>query len=259
MTLTRIEPVVMPALALRGLTIFPGTSIHFDVGREISIRALDQAMAEGSPVFMVAQRDMTLELPDEEDLYRMGTISRVRQILRMPGGGARVMVEGESRGWLRGLVGKEPYLEVLAERIPDPPIRESNTPRTEAMIRQVYELLETYISLSDEQGMDVFLHVLAQEDPGHIADHVAQNIVMRPGSKQMILEELDPIRRLEKLLRILRQELLVLEFEREIHDKTQEMLDRSRRTQMLREQLRVIQNELGEGEDGAAHLLGEYL
>lgn len=249
MTLTRIEPVVMPALALRGLTIFPGTSIHFDVGREISIRALDQAMAEGSPVFMVAQRDMTLELPDEEDLYRMGTISRVRQILRMPGGGARVMVEGESRGWLRGLVGKEPYLEVLAERIPDPPIRESNTPRTEAMIRQVYELLETYISLSDEQGMDVFLHVLAQEDPGHIADHVAQNIVMRPGSKQMILEELDPIRRLEKLLRILRQELLVLEFEREIHDKTQEMLDRSRRTQMLREQLRVIQNELGEGED----------
>ena len=190
----------MPALALRGLTVFPNMLLHFDVGRAASIKALDEAMGSGQPIFLVAQRDLAVEDPQAADLYSIGTICNVRQILRLPGDNVRVMVEGLSRGRMEELTQTEPYLAARVEELPgEQPVRCS--PRTEALIRQTYELFESFIELAPKMTPDILLSVLSSEDPGYIADYIAQNLPMRTGDKQAILEELRPVRRLERLWR----------------------------------------------------------
>ena len=165
----------MPALALRGLTVFPQMLLHFDVGRQASIQALDESMASGQPIFLVAQRELAVESPQEKDLYSIGTICNVRQILRLPGDNVRVMVEGVSRGRLCLLPKTTPYLNALVEELPaEQPVRRST--RTEALIRQTYELFERFIELAPKMTPDVLLSVLSSEDPGYIADYIAQNL-----------------------------------------------------------------------------------
>ena len=115
------EPMTIPVIALRGLTVFPNVLIHFEVTRETSVRALEAAMSEGTPIFLVAQRDMMVEEPEADDLYRTGTISNIRQILRLPGDNVRVMVEGQDRGQLARLVQREPYLQGEVQEITPPP------------------------------------------------------------------------------------------------------------------------------------------
>ena len=219
-----VEPntvVTMPVLALRGLTIFPNMLLHFDVGRDTSIKALDQAMSEGLPIFLVAQRDLSVEEPGQEDLYHIGTISNVKQILRLPGGNVRVMVEGSSRGRLLGLSQSAPFLQGAVEYLPVPE-HTRNTPKTEALIRSTYELFESYAGLSPRMTGDVLISVLASDDPGYIADYIAQNIAMRASDKQGILEELRPVRRLEKLSQALGREVSVLELEQEMQSKVRD-------------------------------------
>ena len=246
----------MPVLALRGLTIFPNMLLHFDVGREASIKALDEAMASGSPVFLVTQKDLAVEEPRQEDLFSVGTISNVKQILRLPGDNVRVMVEGEDRGKLLSLMQTAPFLEGQVETLPIPEsVR--NTPRTEALIRSTYELFETYTELSPRMTSDVLIHVLASEDPGYIADYIAQNIAMRAGDKQAILEELRPLRRLERLCHALKREVEILQLEQDMQSKVRDQLTRNQRDYVLREQLKAIQSELGEGDSGDSEL-GEY-
>lgn len=248
--------VTMPALALRGLTIFPNMMLHFDVGRDASIKALDEAMSTGQSIFLVSQKNLAVEAPGLDDLYTVGTISNVRQILRLPGDMVRVMVEGEERGWLRGLTQTEPYLAAEIEEIPEEK-KTGNSPRTEALIRQVYECFERYAELAEKVTPDIFLNVLSNEEPGYIADFIAQNIAMRTGDKQEILEELKPVRRLERLYRALRREVEILEFERGMREKVRDAVTTSQKNYYLREQLRVIQNELGEGESGDSDI-AEY-
>ena len=242
-------PVTMPALALRGLTIFPNMLLHFDVGRESSIKALDEAMTSGQTIFLVAQRDLAVENPQEGDLYTIGTISNVRQILRLPGDNVRVMVEGVSRGRLCQVVETLPHLQAEVEPIPaEQPVRRSA--HTEALIRRTYELFETYIELAPKMTPDILLSVLSSEDPGYIADYIAQNLPMRTGDKQTILEELRPVRRLEKLYHSLRREVEVLELEQEMQNKVRDQLTHNQRDYVLREQLKVLQQELGEDQQG---------
>ena len=246
-------PAVMPALALRGLTIFPNMLLHFDVAREASIKALDESMTTGQPIFLVAQRDLSVEDPTEEDLYRIGTISTVRQILRLPGSSVRVMVEGVSRGRLQSLTQTTPHFIAQVEEIPEEvPARRSA--RTEALMRQTYELFETYIDLAPKMTPDILLSVLSSEEPGYIADYIAQNLPMRTGDKQAILEELRPIRRLEKLCHNLRREVEILELEHEMQNKVRDHLTRSQRDYVLREQLKVLQQELGEDSQGDSEI-----
>ena len=246
-------PAVMPALALRGLTIFPNMMLHFDVGREASIKALDESMTTGQPIFLVAQRDLAVEEPGEADLYSVGTVSTVRQILRLPGGNVRVMVEGVSRGRLQCLTQTTPYFIAQVEQIPEQaPVRRSA--RTEALMRQTYELFENYIDLAPKMTPDILLSVLSSEEPGYIADYIAQNLPMRTGDKQAILEELRPVRRLEKLCQSLRREVAILELEHQMQDKVREQLTRSQRDYVLREQLKVLQQELGEDGQGDSEL-----
>lgn len=159
--------------------------LHFDVGREALIKALDEAMTTSQPIFLVAQRDLSVEVPEEDDLYTVGTISNVRQILRLPGDNVRVMVEGVSRGRLCGLSQTVPFLLAEVEELPEEtPVRRST--RTEALIRQTYELFERYIELAPKMTPDILLSVLASEDPGYIADYIAQNLSLRAGDKQSI-------------------------------------------------------------------------
>lgn len=243
----------MPVLALRGLTIFPNMLLHFDVGRDTSIKALDHAMAEGLPVFLVAQRELAVEEPAQKDLYEIGTVSNVRQILRLPGDNVRVMVEGSSRGKLVNLDQITPFLEGDVEVL-EVPEHTRNSARTEALIRSCYELFERYAELSPRVTGDVLISVLASEDPGYIADYIAQNIAMRAADKQSILEELRPIRRLEKLSHALGREVAVLELEQELQAKVRDRLTNNQRDYYLREQLKVLQRELGEGESGDSEI-----
>ncbi len=187
----------MPVIALRGLTIFPNVLIHFDVARDISIKSLETAMTTGSPVFLVAQKDISVEVPDQRDLYVVGTISNVRQILRMPGDNVRVMVEGQARGKLLRLLRTEPYLEGEILELPEEE-RTGTSARTEALMRSTYELFQRYTELAPKVSPDLLIHVLASQDPGYISDYIAQNIPMRNSDKQTILEERRPLRRLEK-------------------------------------------------------------
>ena len=247
----------MPVIALRGLTIFPNALIHFDVAREISIKALEEAMTAGSPVFLVGQKDLAVEKPEAKDLYTVGTVSKVRQILRMPGDNVRVMVEGLCRGSLDELKRTSPYLEAVVRTIPAEKAG-NNSAKTEALIRSTYEMFQQYTELAPKTAPDLLINVLASEDPGYIADFIAQNIAMRNSDKQAVLEELRPVRRLERLYRLLCREVEILGLDMEIQNRAREQMSDNQRDYYLREQLKAIQAELGEGEGGADSELGDY-
>ncbi len=237
----------MPTLALRGLTVYPHMMIHFDVGREASVKALEAAMSNSQPIFLVAQRDLRVEHPEEGDLYPVGTISHVRQILRSSGKSIRVMVEGVSRGRLCALRQTKPYLEALVEEI-DIGHSDKITVRSEAMVRRAYELFEHYTDLSPKLSSDLLTAVLSSEDPDYISDFIAQNVIMRIADKQALLEEVRPLPRLQKLLKLLAREVDILQMEQNIQEKVQENLSQMQRDVVLREQLKVLKQELGEDE-----------
>ncbi len=243
----------IPMMALRGITVFPNMNIHFDVGREMSIRALDAAMTSGQPIFLVAQKDLGEERPGLDGLYRVGTISTVRQILRLQGDSVRVMVAGQSRGRLLSLAQSDPYYIARVEEIPERRTTFRST-RAEACIRSVYEAFELYCQLSPKLGPEAYINILASDDPGYIADYIAQSIPMRNEDKQAILAEARPLRRLEKMLRLLDREVEILSIEDDIQNKVRERMSDNQRDYYLREQLKAIQTELGEGESGDSEI-----
>ena len=236
----------IPVIALRGLTVFPNVLIHFDVAREISIKALEAAMKSGQPILLVGQKDISVEIPEAADLYTIGTIANVRQILRMPGDNIRVMVEGEARGMLLQLTQEEPYLKADVQKLEEHSFRDSA--KTEALMRATYDLFQTYTELAPKVSPDLLIHVLASQDPGYIADYIAQNIPMRNADKQVILEELRPVRRLERLFKLLEREVEILALDTDIQNKAREQMAGQQRDYFLREQMRAIQQELGEGD-----------
>ncbi len=242
-------PVTMPMMALRGITIFPNMDIHFDVGRDASIRALNEAMETNQPIFLVAQRDIQVETPTGNDLYSVGTISRVRQILRLPGNIVRVMVEGVARGKLVSLPQIAPFFLAEVQEMPERPSLRSSD-KTEALLRNIRQTFEQYAELSPKMGSEVYITILAADDPGYVADYIAQNIVMRNEDKQGILAEQNPVRRLERMYRILTRELDILSLEDSLQNKIRDHINDNQRDYYLREQLKVIQGELGEGPAG---------
>ncbi len=246
--LTAGGPERMPVLALRGGTVFPEMTFHCDVSRPISIKALETSMEDNMPVFLVTQKEITVEKPKRKDLYDIGTICKVRQLLRTPEGEVRVMVDGTCRGRLNRLIKREPCLEALVEELPEPKAGKKTT-RTEALIRRVYELFETYCTLAPRINPETFFNVISKDDPGFIADYIAQNIQLTTEDKQAILEQLNPVRRLSKMAQILSHEVDVLQIEEEMQSKLQEQITQNQRDQMLREQAKVIQKELGEDDD----------
>ena len=238
----------LPVLALRGLTVFPHTNLTFDVERRISIKALEVAMESGQEIFLVTQRELNTDRPGEKDLYTMGTISRVTQILRLGKNSLRVMVEGGRRARLRRLWQTEPYLQGHVEVVEES-AAVSHGPKTEALLRQTWGLFQDYAHLAGNVAEEVTAAVLDCQEPGYLADFIAQNTALRYDDKQAILEELSPLVRLRKLNGFLARERDVLGYERQMEGKVRDELAQQQKEQILRTQIRVLQNELGEDED----------
>ena len=249
--MTPMEPTTMnmPVLALRGLTVFPHMNLTFDVERPISIAALERAMEGDQEVFLVTQREIGVERPEEKDLYPIGTVSHIRQILRLSSGSARVMVEGRRRARLRRLWQSSPYLQANVEELPEEPPSEARSPRAEALLRQAWSLFSEYAQLSGAVPEEIVTAVMDSRDVGHLADFITQNIPLRHTDKQEILEELAPFVRLRKLNGLLARECSILGFEHEMEGKIRDQLIRTQRDQILRTQIRVLQNELGEDDE----------
>ncbi|MCI2059022.1 MAG: endopeptidase La [Oscillibacter sp.] len=241
----------IPVLALRGLTVFPHMNLNFDVERSISIRALEHAMETDQMIFLVTQREVGVMEPREEDLYSVGTVSHITQILRLTQSSVRVMVEGRHRARLKRMWQSDPYLQANVELLPEQeePDSAAHGPRTEALLRQTVTLFGEYGELAGGIPDEVRSTVLDCHDLGYLADFIAQNINIRPADKQKILEEVSPFLRLRKINTFLVRENNVLGFEHEMEDKVRQQLERSQREQILRTQIRVMQNELGEQEE----------
>ncbi len=246
-----MEPITMniPVLALRGLTVFPHMNLTFDVERRVSIAALERAMEADQDIFLVAQREAGVDAPGEGDLYEVGTVSHIRQILRLSPHAVRCVVEGRQRARLRRLWQAEPYLQANVELIEEPAAAVRRGPRMEALLRQACSLFSEYAGLVNSLPEEVITRVMDCQDPGYLADFITQNINLRYTDKQEILEELVPHVRLRKLNGFLARECDVLGFEHEMEGKVRDQLIRTQRDQILRTQIRVLQNELGEDEE----------
>ena len=248
-----MEPTTLniPVLALRGLTVFPHMSLTFDVERRISIAALERAMEGDQDIFLVTQREIGVNMPGETDLYAVGTVSHIVQILRLSTTSVRVMVEGRQRAHLRRLWQTEPFLQANVALLEEEPTSAAMgaSPRTEALLRQTYNLFNDYAQQAGSLPEEVLTTVMDCRDPGYLADYIAQNTALRYTDKQEILEEPAPFIRLRKLNAFLARENNVLGFEHEMEGKVREQLAQSQREQILRTQIRVLQNELGEGDD----------
>ena len=237
----------MPVLALRGLAVFPEQTVHFDVGRTKSALALEAAMKKDQLLFLVPQKDLLVDDPKLADLYPVGTVVRIKQLLNAQDENLRVLVTGMTRGRIVEMQQTEPYLHAVVESIPCP--EETDTPRGKALRREACTLYNTYVELSEHPAQMVQLRMMASSQNGFVADSIAQNSGLDIEEKTKLLLQLNPTRRLELAITYLTRELQVLQLESEIQDKTRSAIDQNQRDYYLREQMRVIRDELGEGEE----------
>ncbi len=244
----RIEK--LPMIALRGLSVFPSMILNFDIERPISIAALDRAMEADRRIFLLAQRDADVEEPGFNDLYSVGCLSYVRQILRMPNGGVRVLVEGKTRARLNRITLFQPCMEAEIELITEEPDLEHQRLK-EALMRRTRGLIGHMSMLLQGNG-PVSGNIDDYRDPGTLADFLAQNMHITHEKKQMILETIQPLRRLEKMNDIIEYEIDVLEVEAQLQRRTQGRMMAAHRESILREQMRTIQQELGMDEEQEA-------
>ena len=242
------RPLCLPVLALRGLCVFPQMLTHFDVGRRRSARAVEEALKENQQILLLTQRDSQKDNPARSDLYEIGTVCVVKQILRLPGENMRILVEGQFRAQLLDIIQSEPYLFGRAVRLEDAACNKS-LPRTQAMIREAHELFEHYAELSQRNMQDAVMQLLSSKDPSYVADFIGQSALPDFEDKQRLLEELNPLRRLTMAINLLAKEVEILSLQNEITEKVQQNVDRGQRDYYLREQLSAIREELGEGDD----------
>lgn len=251
-----IKKQVLPLLPLRGLTILPYMIMHFDVGREKSIKALEEAMLNNQLIFLATQKDAKVDHPDENHIYKVGTISKVKQLLKLPGDTIRVLVEGISRAEVCSYVHSEPFfLAEVAEKIIT--IDESEKAESEAIKRQVIEAFVEYSKFSSRISQEMLSSIVSIEDIGQLADIISANVFIKVDQKQAIVNEFNPLTRMEKLLEMLVKETEVLRIEKDINVKVKKKIDKMQKEYYLREQLKVIQNELG-SKDGTASEIEEY-
>ena len=237
----------MPILALRGLAVFPDQTVHFDVGRLKSVHALDAAMKQDQTLFLIPQKDMLVDDPKLIDLYAIGTVAKVKQVLKTQGENLRVLVTGICRGKITELSQSEPYLNGIVEAVPVP--ETGDTLRAHALRREAVTLYSQYLQMSEHPAQAVYLRMMASENTGFLADAIAQNSGIDFPDKAKLLCQLNPVRRLESALRLLRQEVEMLRLETDIQEKTRSAIDQHNRDYYLREQIKVIRDELGEGDD----------
>ena len=237
----------LPILALRGLTVFPEQTVHFDVGRAKSVLALEAAMKADQTIFLAPQKDLLVDDPKLSDLYPIGTVVKVKQVLKPQSENLRVLVTGICRGKISELSQSEPYLCGTIEAVPQQ--QEEDGIRAQALRREANSLYGLYLQMSEHPAQTVYLQMMASSSSGFIADSIAQNSGIDFPDKAKLLCMLNPTRRLETALRLLHREVEMLWLEGEIQEKTKAVLDQNQRDYYLREQMKVIREELGEGED----------
>ena len=238
----------LPVLALRGLTVFPDLTLSFDVEREISIYALDCAMEADRRIFLVTQREIGVMQPQEEDLYEIGTVCHILQIIKTSDSSVRVVVQGESRARIRRLWQLKPFLQANVELLEeDFPGKFTN--RTEALLRQTYAIFGEYKELVNNIPDEIVSAILDCRDPGKVADTLAQQITLHHDDRQTILEQLHPIKRLQKMNELLAHEVDVISLEMQMDQKMRQRVAQVQKDMILREQVKVLQHELGEDGD----------
>jgi len=236
----------LPLLPLRGVVVFPYMVIHLDVGREKSVRAIDESMTRDRLIFLAMQKEAQTDDPDEEDIYHTGTIAEIKQLLKLPGGTIRVLVEGLSRAKIINFVQHEPYFKVaVSETIES----EEKTPEVEALMRALIDKFESYVKISKRIPPETVVSVVTIEEPSRFADVIASHLTLKLGDKQSILEAVVVRERLELLYEILTKELEILELERQISNRVRKQMEKTQKEYYLREQIKAIQKELGDKDD----------
>ena len=237
---------VLPVLALRGLAVFPDQTVHFDVGRRKSVLALEEAMRKDQNLLLIPQKDMAVDDPALSDLYPIGTVAKIKQILRGQGETIRVLVSGICRARIRQLDQTEPFLSGTVVSVPETTVTDSL--RSRALRREANAVYANYIDMSEQPAQAIQLRMLGSESCGFLADSIAQNAGFDFRDKITLLTQLNPVRRLETAVKLLHQELQMLQLEDDIHEKTRTNMDRQQRDYYLREQLKAIHDELGDDE-----------
>lgn len=250
------EVLNLPVLPLRGLVVFPKTLLHFDVGRDKSQKAINIAMKRDQKIFLVAQKNPSVKDPITSDLYTMGVVANIIQVIKQPDGATRVIVEGQQRADILEYLDNGKCLFAQVGTIEE--TLEISTTREIALIRSVKELFETYSKFVPNLSSDVLFKVAMGEDGGELADFITANVVPEYHDKQLILETINVCERLETLIDILNQEIYILEIEDEIASKARERIDDQQREYFLREQRNIIETELGEGESPSSEA-DEYI
>ena len=239
----------MPVLALRGLAVFPDQTVHFDIGRPKSILALETAMKGNQRLLLVPQKNILDDDPGIADLYSVGTVVQVKQVLRHQGENLRVLVSGLCRAKLVELTETDPYLQGLAEAIVE--VATPDTPHNHALCREANMLYGAYSELLEHPSQAVLLKMMSSNDPGYLADSIAQNSGIDFTDKAKLLCTLHPVRRLENAMQLLHREIEMLQLDAKIQEKTHAFMDQNQKDYYLREQMRAIREELGESDDHA--------
>lgn len=240
-----------PILPLRGILVFPYMVIHLDVGRERSMAAIEEAMLKDRQILLLSQKEMEIDTPTAEDLYTIGTIADIKQLLRLPGGTLRVLVEGICRGKVLEFLAEEPFFKARVAKLQVP---EKVTPEVETATRSLIHQFEEYARLSKRISPETIGTVLAVKEPGRLADLIASHLNLKVEDKQAVLNALDISERLEKLTELIMREIEILELERRIGLRVRKQMEKAQKEYYLREQIKAIQKELGDKDEKQAEI-----
>ena len=239
----------LPTIALRGLVVFPNNLVHFEVGREKSIAAVEWAMANNSNVFLVAQKSMDTTEPQQADLFSYGVVAEVKQVLRVSGDLVKVLVEGKYRAKLSVLDASGDFLLSEVRPAPVRTGKADDAVETEALLRALKAGFDEYLGMNPRLGKDVVFAIVSSDDPAFLSEYMPANLLFRYEDKQAVMDEGTLNGRLKKLIEMLRRECQVMKIEKEIAEKVNESMDKNQRDYYLHEQLHIISDELGEGDD----------
>lgn len=243
----KVEKRTIPVIPLRGISIFPYMILHFDIGRDKSKNALEEAMLNDSLIFLTTQKDSNVDIPGKDDFNKIGTVSKVKQMLKLQGDTVRVLVEGINRAQIIEITEEEPFFEAeIEELIYEEEIEKDK--KTEALMRMVLDSFEEYVNTGKRISSEVVDSVNEIDEPGRLADVISSHMNLRLESKQKILESFHPYDRLENLEIILRQEMEILKIEERINERVTDQINEMQKEHYLREQMKAIQRELGEDE-----------
>ena len=242
-------PDILPVLPLKDVVVFPFIILPLSVSREKSINAVDAALAEQRIIMLVAQRDAQSETPRGEDLFSVGTVAAIMRMLKLPDGRIRLLVQGLSRARVDAILSEEPYLKAKITKLEEPPSSKELPPEHEALLRSVKQNLEKSVALGKSISPEVMVIAANLDDPARLADLAASNLDLKLEDAQKILESTEPIERLKIVNESLVKEITVLTMQQEISSQARGEMDKSQREYYLRQQLRAIQQELGEGEE----------